>query len=107
MIANEGEYEGEQILNRNKIREALGRTDWRGYRINSRLRYRHSFWSRRVRQGLCRVDVAYMQGLGGNHVIFLPSGAIVFRFTEELDENLDENIVPLVRSVERIRSSCD
>lgn len=103
LIYNEGAHEGRQILNRNKIREALGRTEWRGYRIDSRQRYRHSFWSKQVRAGACKVDVVFMQGLGGNHVLIFPSGVIVFRFTEEMDYDFD----PVVRSVDRIRSSCE
>ena len=102
LIYNEGAHEGIQILNRNKIREALGRTEWRGYRIDSRQRYRHSFWSKQVRAGTCKVNVVYMQGLGGNHVLIFPSGVIVFRFTDEMDYDFD----PVVRSVERIESSC-
>lgn len=102
LIFNEGEHDGIQILNRNKIREALGRTDWRGYRIDSRQRYRHSFWSKQIRAGSCRVNAVFMQGLGANHVIFLPSGVIVFRFMDEDDMNID----PLVRRVEKVRSSC-
>jgi CubicO group peptidase (beta-lactamase class C family) len=102
LIFNEGEHHGRQILNRRRIREALGRTDWRGYRIDSRHGYRHSFWSAPIRTGACRVNAVYMQGLGANHVIFLPSGVIVFRFMDEDDMNIDS----LVRSVENVRSSC-
>jgi CubicO group peptidase (beta-lactamase class C family) len=102
LIFSDGKYDGRQILNRNKVREALGRTGWRGYRIDSRQRYRHSFWSKPIRAGMCSVNAVFMQGLGANHVIFLPSGVIVFRFMDEDDMNID----PLVRSVERVRSSC-
>jgi hypothetical protein len=102
LIFNEGAYDGRQILNSNKIREALGRTTWRGYRIDSRRRYRHSFWSKPIPAGSCSVNAVYMQGMGANHVIFLPSGLIVFRFMDEDDMNID----PLVRSVEKVRSSC-
>jgi hypothetical protein len=48
------------------------------------------------------VNAVYVQGLGANHVICLPSGVIVFRFMDEDDMNID----PLVRSVEKVRSSC-
>jgi CubicO group peptidase (beta-lactamase class C family) len=102
LIFNEGAHDGRQILHRNKLREALGRTDWRGYRIDSRHRYRHSLWAKQIRAGPCRVNAVYMQGLGANHVIFLPSGVIVFRFMDEDDMNID----PLVRLVDKLRSSC-
>lgn len=102
LMFDEGEHEGRQILNRTKVREALGRTDWQGYAAGSQTRYRHSFWSRTLRAGGCRVDVTWMEGMGGNHVVLLPSGALVFRFMDEFDMD----IVPLVRAVERVRSSC-
>lgn len=44
-----------------------------------------------------------MQRLGANHVIFLPSGAIVFRFMDEDDMDIEA----LVRGVEQVRSSCE
>ncbi len=44
-----------------------------------------------------------MQGYGGNHILFMPSGVVVFRFTDEHQEDIE----PLVRSVERVNSSGD
>ena len=44
-----------------------------------------------------------MQGYGANHTLLLRSGVILFRFMDDFDEV----IVPLVRSVERVKSSCD
>jgi CubicO group peptidase (beta-lactamase class C family) len=102
LIWDEGVYEGQQLLNRNAIREALGRTEWRGYDSGGGTRYRHSFWSRTVRVGLCQVQVTFMEGMGGNHVLFLPSGAIAFRFMDEFDMDT----APLIRAVEGVRSSC-
>jgi CubicO group peptidase (beta-lactamase class C family) len=101
LIANEGEHEGMQLLNRNKIREALGRTEWEGYPAFSGLRYSHSFWSTNVFVGLRRVRVSYMEGLGDNRILFFPSGLISFQFTDEFDDKLNE----LVRAVEGVRSS--
>jgi len=101
LIFDEGEHEGVQILHRGKVREALGRTDWEGYAAG-RNRYRHSFWSMSLRAGGCRFEVPFMEGMGGNHVVLLPSGALVFRFMDEFDMD----IAPLVRAVERVRSSC-
>jgi CubicO group peptidase (beta-lactamase class C family) len=103
LIANEGRHEGEQLLHRGKVREALGRTEWEGLRIDARHRYRHGFWSRSIRAGGCRFEVPFMQGYGSNHILLLPSGAIVFRF---MDEGAD-NVERLVRQVERLASSCD
>ncbi|GAB5521246.1 MAG: hypothetical protein RhofKO_34970 [Rhodothermales bacterium] len=102
LIFNEGKHEGKQLLSRDKIREALGRTGWRGYPAWSGLHYRHSFWSREVSTSECRVRVSFMEGLGDNRVIFFPSGIISFQFTDEFDRN----IKLWVRAVEQVRSSC-
>jgi CubicO group peptidase (beta-lactamase class C family) len=102
LIANEGEHDGMQLLNRNKIREALGRTEWEGYPAFSGLRYSHSFWSTTIRVGGCRVRVAYMEGLGDNRLLFFPSGVLSFQFTDEFDRRLNR----LIRAVERMRTSC-
>jgi len=103
LMANDGTHDGAQLLHQGRLRAALGQTDWDGLRVNDQLRYRHSFWSRSVVTGTCRAELSYMEGHGSNHIVFLPSGAIVFRF---MDEGADD-LVPLVRSVERVRSSCD
>ena len=102
LISNEGAHEGTQLLNRRKIREALGRTEWEGYPAFSGLRYSHSFWSRNIRTGGCHVRVSYMEGLGDNRVVFFPSGVISFQFTDEFDKKVDR----LARAIERVRSSC-
>ena len=103
LIYNEGEYQGQQLLNRQKIREALGRTEWIGYDTgNPSVKYRHSFWSKGIRTRKCKVDVVFMEGFGSNHILFLPSGVIVFRFMDEFDRDFG----PLVRGVEKVRSSC-
>lgn len=103
LIANEGEHEGRQLLNRAKIREALGRTEWEGHKAFSGLRYRHSFWADSIRAGGCKVEIVYMEGLGDNRIIFFPSGATSFQFTDEFDGQIKR----LVRAVEGIQSSCD
>lgn len=102
LIFNEGEHDGTQLLNRNKIREALGREEWEGYPAFSGFRYSHSFWSRTLRAGGCTVHVAYMEGLGDNRILLFPSGVITFQFTDEFDRKFDQ----LARAVERVRTSC-
>lgn len=102
LLANEGSHDGAQLLSRQKVREALGRTEWEGHRAFSGLRYRHSFWSESVRVGGCKVTVSYMEGLGDNRIIFFPSGAVSFQFTDEFDDDLK----PLIRAVERVQDSC-
>jgi CubicO group peptidase (beta-lactamase class C family) len=99
LISNEGEYAGQQLLNREKVREALGRTNWGGYSTDERgVTYRHSFRSTSFRTSIrCEVDVSYMLGWGANHVLFLPDDVIIFRFMDEYDFDIDD----LVKSVEK------
>lgn len=100
LIWDEGQHEGTQLLNRNRVREALGRIEWQGYPAGS-ARYSHSLWSKNVMVGMRRVGVSFMEGLGDNRIVFFPSGLISFQFTDEFDDGLNE----LVRAVERVRSS--
>ncbi|WP_165360966.1 serine hydrolase domain-containing protein [Candidatus Chloroploca sp. Khr17] len=92
LMANEGEYKGQQLLSREKVREALGRSDWAGYATDERgVTYRHSFRSRLVRiSNLCTVDVHYMLGYGANLVLLLPDDVVVLRFMDEFDFALDD-----------------
>ena len=106
LISLEGKYNGQQILNRERCSEALGRTSCKGYSTNNDYRgkyYRHSFWSTDIRTGGCAVNVTYMLGYGGNYVWFFPSGAIAIRFMDEYDLDFKD----LVKGVEKIRSSCN
>jgi len=105
LFSMEGNYRGQQLLNREKCREALGRTDWKGISTGNDYRgkhYRHSFWATDVRANGCKVEVTYMLGYGGNYTWFFPSGLIAIRFMDEYDLAFRD----LVRGVERIRSSC-
>lgn len=102
LFHNNGEYQGQALLHRERTMEALGRTHWEGYDTGSNSRYRHSFWSKRYLGGDCPIDVSYMSGHGGNLVSFLPSGLIILRFT---DSNV-YNYEALTYAVESIRSSC-
>ena len=105
LFSKEGNYKGQQLLHREKCREALGRTAWKGYSSGNDSRgkyYRHSFWATEVRTHRCKVDVTYMLGYGGNYIWFFPSGAIAIRFMDEYDLDFKD----LVKGVEKIRSSC-
>ena len=101
LISNEGEYQGQQILSREKIREALGRTDWTGYNTDERgVTYRHSFRSTSVRTSIfCKVNVSYMLGFGANYVMFLPEDVIVIRFMDEYDFEMDDLIRRVAKQV--------
>ncbi|MCW0483053.1 serine hydrolase domain-containing protein [Gaoshiqia sediminis] len=105
LFLNEGNYEGKQLLNREKTREALGRTAWTGYSTDNDYRgknYRHAFWATDIKANGCDADITYMLGFGANYLWFFPSGVIAFRFMDEYDLDFKD----LVKSVERIRSSC-
>jgi CubicO group peptidase (beta-lactamase class C family) len=107
LLSNEGEYMGQQLLHKGKIREALNRTEWRGYvaypsRNNHPRNYSHSFWSHDVRNAKCKLKILYMLGHGGSYVTFLPSNAVLIRFMDKMDYYID----PLVLAVEEIRTSC-
>jgi CubicO group peptidase (beta-lactamase class C family) len=105
LLSNEGNFQGQQLLHREKTKEALGRSTKTAYSTNNDFRgsgYQHGFWSKSVSKGECEVDVRYMLGYGENYVAFLPSKAIIFAFMDEHDLDFDA----LVQSVEKIRSSC-
>lgn len=104
LFSQEGRYNGQQLLHREKCREALGRTAWKGIDTGNDYRgkhYRHSFWETDVRANGRKVDVTYMLGYGGNYIWFFPSGAIAIRFMDEYDLDFKD----LVKGVENIRSS--
>lgn len=105
LFSNEGGYRGQQLLHKEKTREAFGRTQWAGYSTDDDIRgmrYRHSFWSAIIGTPQCKVDVTYMLGYGENYVLFLPSDVIIFRFLDEYDLDFSG----LVQGVEKLRSSC-
>lgn len=105
LLSNEGRYRGHQLLQKEKTREALGRTAWAGYSTDNDYRgtrYRHSFWSKNISTPNCEVEVSYMLGYGGNYVLFLPSRAVIFRFMDEYDLDINK----LVQAVEKVKSSC-
>ena len=100
-----GNYKGQQILDKDSVKEIFGKTEWKGYSTNDDFRgqnYQHAFWSKEIRTGKCRTTATYMLGFGENYIVFLPSKAIIFRFLDEHDLNIDK----LIKRVERLRSSC-
>lgn len=102
LFSNNGNYKGQQLLHREKVREAFGLTKWAGYNVNNDKNYKHSFWSKSISTERCDISVTYMWGYGGNYVFFLPDNIIVFRFMDEYDLDFDD----LIQRVERLKSSC-
>ena len=100
LITQEGEFNGRQILNKTRVREALGRTAWAGHDTGGDWRgqsYRHGFWASSVQTSRCTLPVSFMLGFGGNYVIFLPNNSVIFRFMDEYDFDYAD----LVRRVEK------
>jgi CubicO group peptidase (beta-lactamase class C family) len=105
LFANEGSYEGQQLLSKERVQEVFGHTTQSGYSTNNDFRgdqYQHGFWSKKIKAGGCQVRATYMLGFGENYIVFLPSGAIIFRFLDEHDLNIDQ----LIKRVEAMASSC-
>lgn len=105
LFAHGGSYNGQQLLNPERVREVFGETEWKGYSTNNDFRgsrYQHTFWSKEINTGKCQTTVTYMLGFGENYVVFLPSQAIIFRFLDEHDLDIDQ----LIKAVENIQSSC-
>jgi hypothetical protein len=86
LLHDEGEYRGKQLLNKNKVNEALLRTSRIGYRTGTSYGnpevYLHSMWIPQVRLTTCLVTAPSMSGHGGNRVVVLPSGVIAIRFSD-------------------------
>ena len=103
LFHNEGAHEGRQLLNRNKVREALGRTNKRGYYSNENVYYDKSFWQLRVNLSAgCSFLVPNMLGHGGNFVMIMPSGVSAIRF---YDAN-SYNVGGMISVAEALYSSC-
>jgi CubicO group peptidase (beta-lactamase class C family) len=88
LYQNDGLHEGEQLLSRTKLAEALYQTDEQGLSTNSpnqhgESRYLSSFWSvaHCAEAGDC-YQVPYMLGYGGNIVVVLPNDVTVFRYAD-------------------------
>lgn len=105
LFANEGNHKGQQLIHKEKCKEALGRTYWKGYDTGNDYRgkyYRHSFWATSLKTDKCIINLTYMLGYDGNYVWFLPSGTIAIRFMDEYDLNFSS----LIKHIEKIQSSC-
>ncbi|MCA9984449.1 MAG: serine hydrolase [Anaerolineales bacterium] len=92
LLTHDGAYEGQQLLHRARVREALGRTDRVGYETDERgVTYRHSFRSTSFRiSSRCELDVSYMLGWGANHILFLPDDVVIIRFMDEYDFEIED-----------------
>jgi CubicO group peptidase (beta-lactamase class C family) len=97
-----GAYRGQQLLHRQKIREALFKTSERGLQAGSITRYLHSVWVYTAETGPCSIEVPFMAGWGGSYIAMIPSGLSVFRFADAHKPY----VTSMVRAAEMYRSSC-
>jgi len=106
LLCDEGRFKGQQLLNRNKVREALYRTSKTGLGAGNSYgrtqRYLNSMWITYIELTPCDIHVPSMSGHGGNHVIMLPSGVVAIRFS---DANFYDT-GHMVAVAEFYRSSC-
>ncbi len=86
LLHDEGVYRGNQLLNKNKVKEALHRTSRIGYSTGMSYgnpeTYLHSMWIPQVRLSTCLVTAPSMTGHGGNRLVVLPGGVIAIRFSD-------------------------
>lgn len=85
---NGGQYGGQQLLHPGKLAEALYQTASVGLPTGDTNRYGQvmynlSFWSEPYRAAGGRLlQIPYMSGFGGNHVVLMPNGITTFRFSD-------------------------
>jgi Beta-lactamase len=111
LLQSGGRHEGQQILHPTKLAEALYRASpdaglpvgWR-FRAGAG-RYHLSFWSMPYRTAAgCFVQIPFMWGFGGNHVVLLPNGVTAFRFTDAMPGSL--NVEGMILAGEAVRPLC-
>lgn len=112
LLADDGSYDGNQILHRDRTRQSMYRTSDAGFNTyvsvpmatGSQLaKYLHSFWSFSLTgPGNCSARVPFMWGFGGNFVAILPNGVSAFRFA---DGDVHDPAA-LVLATENIRPFC-
>jgi hypothetical protein len=111
LLQSSGRHEGKQILSPTKLAEALYRTSpdaglpvgWK-FRAGAG-RYHLSFWSMPYRTAAgCFVQIPFMWGYGGNHVVLLPNGVTAFRFTDAMPGS--PNVEGMILAGEAVRPLC-
>lgn len=112
LLQSGGRHEGQQILHPTKLAEALYRTSpdaglpvgWK-FRAGAG-RYHLSFWSMPYRTAAgCFLQIPFMWGFGGNHVVLLPNGVTTFRFTDAMPIP-SPNVEGMILAGEAVRPLC-
>jgi hypothetical protein len=111
LLQSGGRHAGQQILHPAKLAEALYRTSpdaglpvgWK-FRAGAG-RYHLSFWSMPYRAAAgCFLQIPFMWGYGGNHVVLLPNGVTAFRFTDAMPGS--PNVEGMILAGEAVRPLC-
>ena len=112
LLQSGGRHEGQQILHPAKLAEALYRTSpdaglpvgWK-FRAGAG-RYHLSFWSMPYRTAAgCFLQIPFLWGFGGNHVVLLPNGVTTFRFTDAMPIP-SPNVEGMILAGEAVRPLC-
>ncbi|PCI69448.1 MAG: hypothetical protein COB38_08215 [Gammaproteobacteria bacterium] len=89
LLQNEGSNNGVQLLHKEKLKEALFRTEEQGLHSwwednqYGESRYLHGFWTSPFGNNInCLEQIPYMSGYGGNMFAILPNGISLFRFSD-------------------------
>ena len=92
LMANHGEFAGQQILHRGLTRKAVDNIDDRGlptgsrYDDGSEALYDMSYWLTPFNKGAdCQLRVPQMAGFGGSYVSIMPNNTIGFRLADGSD----------------------
>ena len=109
LFANDGKYDGMQLLHRERTREAVGTAantkSPLPVDINNAVGlpvfYQHSFWIESLADS-CKSQFRYMAGHGGNYVTFSPSGMIGIRYSDAVLHNP----YPVASAMEKLKPSC-
>lgn len=78
LFANEGRFEGRQILSQEKVREVFGKAGATGHSTNNDYRgaaYRHGFWSKPVKRKDAKHEQPTCWVLGKTTWFFSPAAA--------------------------------
>ena len=102
LLRNEGAFGSKQLLDKRRVREALGRTERIGLLTGGGSRYLHSIWRPSVDNGTCMVEAPTMLGHGGNFLLVMDSGICGIRFTDAMDYVVGNLVMPM----EQYGSSC-
>ncbi len=92
LFHNDGAWNGEQLLHRERTRQSLYKDGGQGYTTASvtpipgeasqTIHYLNSFWSFTLSDESCTTRVPYMWGYGGNFVVLLPNGTGAFLYAD-------------------------